>query len=137
MEEILNDTLAEVIEKIKETKELPKRNEVIEAQKYVLSNLDRKITLKNVAEFLHLNSSYFSRLYKQETNENFIDFVNKSKMEKAKELIDSSNVTIENISEMLGFDSKSYFIRTFKKYLGMSPTEYKYYLTSFKDEKHG
>ncbi|MGM0876206.1 MAG: response regulator transcription factor [Bacillota bacterium] len=127
LEEALKKSFMKLVQSMKYIKELPKRNEILKAQKYVLMNLDKKITLGDVAEYLHLNPSYFSRLYKQNTNENFIDFVTKSKMEKAKEIIDNSNETIEKISEMLGFDSKSYFLKTFKKYFGFPPKDYKYH----------
>ncbi|QGQ44961.1 response regulator transcription factor [Metabacillus sediminilitoris] len=125
LEEELVSIFKRFIRSMIEINELPKRNEILKAQKYVLMNLNKKITLSDVAEHLHLNPSYFSRLYKKNTNENFIDYVTKSKMERAKELIDQSNESIEKISEMLGFDCKSYFIKTFKKYYGVTPKDYK------------
>jgi two-component system response regulator YesN len=125
LEEELVSLFKSFIRSMNEINELPKRNEILKAQKYVLMNLNKKITLSDVAEHLHLNPSYFSRLYKKNTNENFIDYVTKSKMERAKELIDQSNESIEKISEMLGFECKSYFIKTFKKYYGVTPKDYK------------
>ncbi|RDW21358.1 hypothetical protein CWR48_02835 [Oceanobacillus arenosus] len=127
IEETLKSALIKIIKKIEDIDKVSRRTEIVKAQNYVLMNLDKKISLKDVANYLYLHPSYFSRLYKKDTNENFIDFVIKSKMERAKELIDSSNVTMGEISEMLGFDSKSYFFKTFKKQFGISPTEYKFY----------
>jgi two-component system, response regulator YesN len=101
------------------------REEILRAQKYVLMNLDKKITLGDVAAYLHMNPSYFSRLYKKDTNENFIVFVNRTKMEKAKEIIESSNKSIEEIAYMLGFDNKSYFLKIFKRQFGVVPNYYK------------
>ncbi|MFS0824430.1 response regulator [Bacillus sp. 1P02SD] len=124
IQRLLVDSLNELVDLVKNVVEMPKRNEIAKAQKYVLMNLDKKITLQGVADYLHLNPSYFSRLYKKSTHENFIDFVNKTKMAKAIELLNESNESVVRISEMLGFDSKSYFFKTFKKYVGMSPSEY-------------
>jgi len=121
----LSDCLHKAVASIKEIKELPRKVEIIKAQKYVLMNLDKKITLGDVAAFLHLNPSYFSRIFKQHAHMNFIDYVNLMKIEEAKKLIDNSNESTEKIADRLGFESKSYFIKVFKKYFGASPMEYK------------
>ncbi len=126
LEKALGKIFSGLIKNMNSINELPQKNEIIKAKKYVLMNLDKKITLGEVAAHLHLNPSYFSRLYKQHTNENFIDYVIKTKMERAQELIDHSNVSIDKISEMLGFENKSYFFKIFKKYFGATPREYKY-----------
>jgi two-component system response regulator YesN len=128
LEKMLMKKFMDFIQYIGHISDLPEKGEILKAQKYVLMNLDKKITLTEIAGYLHLNSSYFSRLYKKVTKENFIDYVNKSKMERAKELLDYSNESIEKISEMVGYDSKSYFLKIFKKYFGMSPKDYKYNL---------
>lgn len=121
----LLDTLSQYAARMKEINRLPKKAEIISAQKYVLLNLDKKITLGEVAKHLHLNPSYFSRIYKQHTGMNFIDYVNQMKMEEAKRLLDQTSESVEAIAEKLGFDSKGYFLKVFKKYYGISPVEYR------------
>jgi len=101
-----------------------KKTEVIDAQKYVQLNLNRKITLEEVAELLHLNASYFSRLYKKETGENFIEYVTRMKMEKARELLGEPGKTVEKVAELLGYDNKSYFVKLFKQHYGMAPSRF-------------
>jgi two-component system response regulator YesN len=101
-----------------------KKLEVIDAQKYVLLNLNRKITLEEVSKLLHLNTSYFSRFYKKETGENFIEYVTRMKMEKAKELLGEPGKTVENVADMLGYDNKSYFVKLFKQHCGTAPSRY-------------
>ncbi|TVX98604.1 response regulator transcription factor [Cohnella terricola] len=101
-----------------------KKTEIVDAQKYVMLHLDRKITLEEVADRLHLNPSYFSRLFKKETGENFIEFVTRMKMEKAKALIGESGNTVEKVAWMLGYDNKSYFIKVFKQHFGASPSQF-------------
>ncbi len=102
---------------------IPTRREIAKVQKYVRMNLHRKITLTEVADYLHLNPSYLSRLFKKTTGEGFVEYVTRIKMEQAKELLMSTNKTVEEIAYDLGFDSKSYFIKTFKKFYGVPPTE--------------
>ncbi|GGH18934.1 response regulator transcription factor [Paenibacillus segetis] len=101
-----------------------KRPEIIKAQQYVIQHVTEKITLEDMAGYLNLNSSYFSRLFKRETDYNFIEYVNMMKLQKAKELLQQSNKTVEDISDYLGYANKSYFIKLFKREIGMRPSEY-------------
>jgi len=100
------------------------RMEVIKAQQFVIQHVREKITLEEMANHLNLNSSYFSRLFKRETNQNFIEYVNRVKLEKAKELLQQSNKPVEEISDYLGYANKSYFIKLFKREMGIKPSEY-------------
>lgn len=100
------------------------RTEVIKAQQFVIQHVTEKITLEDMANYLNLNSSYFSRLFKRETNQNFIEYVNKVKLQKAKELLQQSNKPVEEISDYLGYANKSYFIKLFKREMGIKPSEY-------------
>lgn len=112
--------------KVSEFLEMTSRNEdVLKAQKYVQTHIGEKISLTEVAAHLHLNSSYFSRMYKKETGEGFVEYVTRLKMEKAVELLDQSIKSAEQIAYELGFESKSYFLKTFKRFYGLSPKLYK------------
>jgi two-component system response regulator YesN len=101
-----------------------KRTEVIKAQQFVVTHVTEKLTLEDMAHHLNLNSSYFSRLFKKETNQNFIEYVNMVKLQKAKELLQQSSRSVEEISDYLGYANKSYFIKLFKREMGMRPSEY-------------
>ncbi|WP_420871916.1 helix-turn-helix domain-containing protein [Cohnella rhizosphaerae] len=74
---------------------------------------------------LHINSSYFSRLFKRETGYNFIQYVTNAKMERAKELLARSNISVEEVAARLGYENKSYFAKLFKKHIGGTPGEYR------------
>jgi len=100
-----------------------RRLEIVKAQKYVQVHLDKKISLEEVADHLHLNPAYFSRLYKKETQESFITYVTRIKMEKAKEWLEMTNMTIEEISYQLGYDNKSYFNKCFKAIYQVAPSQ--------------
>lgn len=123
--ERLLHSLSKGVTRMKDINNMPRKTEIIKAQKYVLLNLDKKITLSDIAEHLHMNSSYFSRIFKQHTNMNFIDYVNQMKMEEAKRLLEHTSESVELIAEKLGFESKGYFLKVFKKYYGTSPAEYR------------
>jgi len=100
------------------------RKEITEAKLYVLRSLGRKVSQEEVADFLHLNPSYFCRLFKRETGETFIEFTIRTKMEKAKELIDQTTGTVEELAKKLGYENKSYFLKSFKAFTGLTPSEY-------------
>ncbi|WP_010283701.1 response regulator transcription factor [Bacillus timonensis] len=126
LESVLENIFNQMLEQTR-TINLTSRNEdILKAQKYVQIHLGDKISLKEVADHLHLNPSYFSRMYKKETGEGFVEYVTKVKMAKAIELLDHSTKSVEQIAFALGFESKSYFLKTFKKYYGISPKSYRF-----------
>lgn len=102
-----------------------RRSEIGEACGYVALHIGRRISLDEVAEHLHLNASYFSRLFKKELGMTFIEYVTRMKMERAKELLDGTPHTVGEICELLGYDNQSYFIKTFKAHAGATPVEYR------------
>ncbi|WP_028390909.1 response regulator transcription factor [Bacillus cihuensis] len=99
--------------------------EIANACRYISENIHRKITQDEVASYLHLNSSYFSRLFKKEVGENFVKYIVNLKMKRAKELLDQTNYTVIEISELLGYENQSYFNKTFKAFAGIAPIEYR------------
>lgn len=101
------------------------RSEIQQACQYVERHMDKRITLDEVAAYLHLNASYFSRLFHKENGITFIEYVTRMKMNRAKELLDQTSHSIGKICEMLGYDNQSYFIKTFKNIVGVTPSEYR------------
>lgn len=95
------------------------------AKNYINQNYQKSITLEQVASFTHLNPSYFSRYFKEKTNMNFVEYLTRLRLEKSKELLLSSKLTIDKIALKTGFRSNSYFTSVFKKYEGITPTEFR------------
>ncbi|XEC96217.1 helix-turn-helix domain-containing protein [Paenibacillus tarimensis] len=102
-----------------------RRVEVLDAIGYVARNMEKRISLEEVSRQLHLNASYFSRLFRKETGETFIEYVTRTKMERAKELLDQTSLAVSKICEQLGYDNQSYFIKTFKSHTGVTPLDYR------------
>lgn len=95
------------------------------AMKYINDHLHTSLAIKDVAQHVHLNSSYFSVLFKQEKGITFSDFVTKVRLKKAKELLIVTDLGIDEISEKVGYQTTSYFIKIFKKNENMTPKQYR------------
>ena len=102
-----------------------KRKEILDAISYVTINLEKRISLEEVASYLYLNQSYFSRLFKKEMGETFVEYVTRMKMARAKELLEQTADSVGRICERLGYDNQSYFIKLFKTHAGVTPVEYR------------
>ena len=74
---------------------------------------------------VNISPYYFSKLFKEETGENFIEYVTAARMERAKELLDSTDKSMKEICVEIGYADPNYFSRSFKKNIGVTPTEYK------------
>lgn len=99
---------------------------VVELVKAEVSNkLNEDLTLERISEKYYINTNYFSKIFKQETGENFVDYKIRKKMEHAKYLLENSRFKIYEISERVGYEDQRYFSRIFKKYTGMQPNEYR------------
>ncbi|MFA9558248.1 response regulator [Evansella sp. AB-rgal1] len=124
VEKYICNSLREIITHV-EAEGKSDRPEIWEVKKYVEKHIHEKITLERVAQHLFMNPSYFSRMFKKETNETFIEYVTRLKMKKAVDLLHNTNYTIEDISNQLGYENTSYFIKLFKKLNHLSPLEYR------------
>ena len=96
---------------------------------YIHENIEKKLSLNDIAEEFSLNGAYLSHFFKTATGYNITEFINRQKIEKAKELIIEGRYKIKEIASFLGFDDPYYFSRVFKSVEGISPaTFYKKYI---------
>ena len=95
------------------------------AIRYIQENPEKKLTREEVAEYIHLNEDYFSRLFKEKTGYTVKDYIIKEKIKLAKELLATTNMSISIISLKTGFGNFSHFSRTFKKCEGITPNDYR------------
>jgi len=92
---------------------------------YIYNNLNRPITVTELAERQNLNPEYFSRLFVNETGKKVSDFITDTKMKTAQNMLSHSEYSILDISMSLGYSSQSAFSTVFKKYCGMTPKKYR------------
>lgn len=92
---------------------------------YMKENYARNINLKDVADELYISTWYLSKQLRKETGKNFVDILNEIRISEAKKLLADPKNRVYNVVEMVGFSNSSYFIRLFKKLVGVTPFEYK------------
>ncbi len=96
-----------------------------EALQYIDDNVGKDISLNEISEKLNISSYYFSKLFKEETNEGFVEYLTKRRVDKAKEMLKDPARSIKEVGSSCGYSDPNYFSRIFKKSTGMTPTEYK------------
>ncbi|MNC54862.1 HTH-type transcriptional regulator YesS [compost metagenome] len=95
------------------------------AKKYIEERYTDDLSLEEVADYVHLNPHYFSKIFKQEYGETFIDFVTRLRIDKAISLIGEGRLSLKEVSFEAGYKDPNYFSRVFKKITGVSPTEFR------------
>lgn len=101
-----------------------KSEPVEKARQYVKDHIEERITLQDVADEVCISAGYLSTLFKKQYNQSFISFVNQVKVERACELIMQRKYLISEISYRLGFENAYYFTKVFRRYTGMTPSDW-------------
>jgi YesN/AraC family two-component response regulator len=95
------------------------------AVKYINSNFFEELTLVSLANKFNVESSYFSRMFRQETGSNLMLYIAQKRIDKAKEYMLDSKINLTEIAFMIGYDDYTYFNRVFRKMTGVSPRDYR------------
>lgn len=98
---------------------------VRDAMNYISAHFSEAVTLQDVAEHLHLNPSYFSRIFKRSSGSTFKEYLTKVRVEEAKRLLRNTDYPLLDIAIGVGFDNQSYFTSVFKRLTGLTPKQYR------------
>lgn len=101
------------------------RYPIFEIKVRIQSEYKKPLTLKGMSELYFFNEKYLGQLFRSETGMTFHEYLNKTRIEKARDLIESSDLSILDIAYDCGFGSVSYFNRVFKSSFGITPMEYR------------
>ena len=93
--------------------------------KYINDNYKGEISLTGAAQVLHMNSNYVSQLFKKEAGVTFVHYITQKRLEDAKELLTTTQKPLTDIALEVGFNDTFHFIKTFKKFTGMTPGQYR------------
>jgi len=92
---------------------------------YVEDHFGGDVSLELLAEKLNITSTYLSSYFKEKNDTNFSDYVNNVRMNKAMELLDRTDLKVQDIAGLVGYYTVASFNRMFKKHTGMTPSEYR------------
>lgn len=92
---------------------------------FIHQNYDREIQVKDIAQFVNLHPGYLQRIFKRQMGMTLTEMLTKVRMEKAKMLLQNTDIPIEDISEYVGVSSRQYFHLLFKKSTGSTPAQYR------------
>ncbi|GGD88031.1 response regulator transcription factor [Paenibacillus nasutitermitis] len=97
--------------------------------KQVLSHIHEfymeEMSLKSLGRQYNIHPGYLGKLFHKETNETFTDYMNKYRIQQAKEMLKNTTMKVHEIARAVGYWETGYFHKQFKKYVGISPTDYK------------
>lgn len=98
---------------------------VRDALRYVDEHIEQALGLREVAERIHLNPSYFSALFKEQMGMTLSEYIARRKLRRAKELLLGTRLPVAEIAERIGYQSAKYFNKVFKSYEGRSPGQFR------------
>ncbi len=125
-DKLINDMFNEI--KINRSKNLNNKvkTKLFENVKnFIKENIETELELERVANNFGLSVYYFSRTFKEVTGINFSEYVNKCRIDIAKELLSNGELSIKEVCYKVGYNDPNYFSKVFKKYEGISPVNFK------------
>jgi AraC-like DNA-binding protein len=95
------------------------------ARNFIHQHSDEELSLIEVAKAVNISGNHLSEKFKRVTGVNFVEYVARTRFEKALGLLQDPNLRVSEIAFAVGFQSLSQFNRVFKKFSGKSPTQYR------------
>lgn len=121
--EILNDQLQAFAREV--AQQLNNVDIIAEIVRYIQRHYPEDLNLKGVADQFGYNSAYLGKKFKRTTGETFLGFLEKVRMERAGELLKTSNLMVYEVAEKVGYRNVDYFYKKFKQFFQMSPNDYR------------
>jgi two-component system response regulator YesN len=127
LEQFTVQSMINLISRIKEKRSGREHNPVIDqVMTYIGQNYMRSdLSLNLLSSEFKISVSYLSKLFKEQEEINFIDYLMEIRMNKAKDLLAQTDEKVRDIAEFIGYANVNSFVRIFKKVTGLTPTEYR------------
>lgn len=115
---------------IENVRSMQKTDSIVHSQKdiikdYIDRNYKKDISAKDVAGILGYSDVYFSKVFKQLFDDNFINYLTKIRIDRAKVLLKDVSFNIKEVGKSVGYADSNYFTKVFKRSIGISPSEYR------------
>ncbi|MEG1639336.1 MAG: response regulator [Ruthenibacterium sp.] len=99
---------------------------ILSILQYIQQNFTRDISLQSISDTLHLSRGYVGQLFKKETGNSYSRYLTNLRVERAKETLLQTTLSVSEVGEAAGFNDYFYFIKTFKKEVGCTPSQFRY-----------
>jgi YesN/AraC family two-component response regulator len=105
---------------------------VVFSMQYIDSNLTKKISLIDIAEYVHVHPNYLSTVFKRKTGISLVEYINQRRLSEASYFVAHTGYDISDIASLYGFCNQGYFITKFQKYYGQTPQQFRKSLNKVK-----
>lgn len=123
-----DEVLANLASALKKLGKVPKRIEGRDFESllsYINENYSKNLHLEDLSRKFYFNPNYLCMLFRRKLDTTFSEYIKSIRMKKAKELFESRNITVSEVSGLVGYRDYSYFHKTFSAYFGITPAQYK------------
>lgn len=96
-----------------------------EAVAYIHKNYEKDLNMAMVSNHISMNYSCFSQIFKEHTGMNFVNYIKEVRVNKAKELLSSTQKKVAEVGYAVGYENEKHFMKVFRSVTGISPTEYR------------
>lgn len=126
LKDLFNKIIGKIIDFDKDENKGLFSSKIPEIVEYVTRQYNENVNLESVATKFFVTSAYLSRVFKNETGQNFSKYLSEIRMKKSIELLEQNrDAKLNDIAAMVGYDNPEYFLKKFKQYYHLTPTEYK------------
>ncbi|MFP7298951.1 helix-turn-helix domain-containing protein [Neobacillus niacini] len=125
VDQLLESAFLEFSQRVEQSKREQFSAPIYACQNYIFTHLYEDITLNQLAEIAAMSPSYLSALFKQEVGISISGYIQRAKINEAKNLITYTSHSLTEISSLLNFHDQSYFTKIFKKFAGVTPKQFK------------
>ena len=142
-------TLAKITKELDENNKVPSKDIVTASNKielpsrvpnhlinlaidYIMTNYNKQIGLWEISQYTRTSENHLSTLFREVTGINFLQYLNAYRINKAIELLENTNMNVSEVAENTGFPTPSYFTKIFKRFISLTPSQYRDEISSVK-----
>lgn len=121
----LSRMVGESLEAVVRDRRQADRRPIRVAKQYIQQNYRSPLSLEEVSGVVGFSAAYFSSLFKKESGQNFLEYLSEVRMNKAKELLKETSLSVAAVCEQVGYNDLKHFTQSFKKFTGLKPNEFR------------
>lgn len=121
----VKEAIDRVLAAVVASRESGNRKPVEQAKDWIRGQLASELTIKRIADYVYMNPTYFSEVFKQQTGETVLDYVTRKRIERARELLRDPGLKLQDVCGRIGYQDVKYFSKLFKTWTGITPSKFR------------